>query len=55
MHQTTFARLSREYQEAHLEDVTLYNERFARLMEQPSKRNIRLIMQMERERLEHHP
>jgi len=55
MHRTTFARLSREYREAYQEHVTLYNERFAKLMEQPSERSIRLIRQMERERLEHHP
>lgn len=53
MHRTTFARLSREYLKAYQEHVTLYNERFAKLMERPSERNFRLIRQMEWERIEH--
>ena len=55
MHRTTFARLSSESLEAYQEHVVLYNERVAKLMERPSERNLRLIRQMERQRLEPPP
>lgn len=55
MHHATFTRLNLEYLEAYNEHIVLYNERFRKLRERLSERNVRLIRRMEGERLDYSP